>query len=177
MLTYIALTSYTIFHLVFYFQNQGVLENTLILNVDPSIIALFNLMGLYPLGFLVFVTKYHEVKKLDYIPLGLGFLLGAYAITPYFFINRKPAKKKEPWPSMIALVGLILSLTLIGFGFILGNISVLMSAFLKDSFIHIMLIDFVALTLLSVWVLKGVSKHYYLALIPIVGFFYILFTE
>lgn len=177
LITYIVLLAYTIVHVVFFFSNEGILGNLIRLEADPLLVTMFNLLGIYGLAYLIYSIKYVSPRRLDLIPLVLGFGLGAFVITPMFIKKRPIIKNDEKWVSLIALIGVILSITLLGFGLILGDYQLFIKAFMGDSFIHIMTIDFIFLTILSILISKPISKHYYLAGIPLVGFLYILFSE
>jgi hypothetical protein len=174
---YITLILYTLIHLVFFFSNQGALESLLKLEGDPLLLTLFNLLGIYPLAFMIFSIKYMVMTKKAWIPLILSFGLGGFAVTPLFIKRTYQRQKTEKYVSLLALVALVLSVMLLGFGLILGDYQVFIDAFLNDSFIHIMTIDFIALTILSILVSKQVSKSYWISAIPLVGFLYMLFSE
>ena len=177
LILYIALMTYTVIHLVFFFSNQGALTRLLKLEGDPLLLTLFNLLGIFPLAFLIFSIKYITLTKKRMVPLVLGFGLGGFAVTPLFIQMTYQRNKTEKYVSLMALVALILTVMLLGFGLILGDYQVFADTFLTDSFVHIMTIDFIALTILSVLVSKQISKLYLLSFIPLVGFLYILFSE
>lgn len=65
---YITLIFYTLIHLVFFFSNQGALESLLKLEGDPLLLTLFNLLGIYPLAFMIFSIKYMVITKKAWIP-------------------------------------------------------------------------------------------------------------
>lgn len=168
---------YAIFHLIIQFQITDTFGELLILEADPYLIAVFNLLGLFPLAFLLFGFRYLNMTKSTWVSLSMGFMLGGFALTVPF-INQDLNKKKVSHKiHMVALIGLIGAVITIGYGLILGNISDYIDAFRTDSFIHIMTLDFLFLYLLSILLSFKVYRQPYYALIPVIGFFYLIFQD
>ncbi|CDR30328.1 Uncharacterised protein [Acholeplasma oculi] len=174
---YMILIIYTIVHLTFNFSNGNILINIFMLQVDPLILAVFNMLGLFPLAFILFAFTTNKLNKLDFVPLLFGFVLGGFASTPYFIYKEKPLFRKIKWFKEIALVGMIMTFFTILGGLLMGNIHAYIDAFLNDSFVHIMTIDFIFMVFISPLILKPISKYYLLGLIPIIGIFLVIFIE
>jgi|SRR5690554_3910535 len=174
---YLGLVLYSIYHIVFNFMNGNVLMDIFAFQVDPLIISVFNLLGLFPLALIMFAYSTNKLKPIDYVPLLLGFVLGGFASTPYFIYKEKPNMKYFKWFKEISIVGIIMTTITILIGLINGNFQNYGDAFLNDSFVHIMTIDFLFLVLISPLLLKPVSRYYILGLIPIIGIFLTIFIE
>ena len=162
-LLFVGLLLYTIIHVVFFFSDTGEFYNMIKLEADPLVITLFNLSAIFGLSFLIFHMKFRSLNRLDLTALILGFGLGAFIIIPLLIKKNVVKDNNEKWLSVMALIGLILAITLLGFGLILGNYQLFINAFMQDSFVHIMAINYITLTILSVIMSKSISRHFYLA--------------
>ena len=168
---YLMLVIYALIHLVFFYRDDGMLLSVLSMNADPMLLMMFNLLGLFPVAYLLIALKTMNLTPKDFIPLGLGFMLGGFAITPLFIYKKDHIKPNKPWVKYASIFGLVGTVLVMIYGLIYGNIQVYLDAFMNDSFIHIMTIDFLFLVILSVMVLKPVSKFYYLGFIPLIGLY------
>lgn len=64
---------------------------------------------------------------------------------------------------------MIVTIFILVFGFTFGDFNNYVDAFLHDSFVHILTLDFIFLTVTSIFTLKPLTKHYYVGAIPIFG--------
>jgi len=174
---YLIFCLYTLFHLIFNFKNQGVLESIFLLEVDPLVLAVFNLLGLFPLAFLTLALSTNKLKTLDFALLFSGFMLGGFVSTIYFIRASKPTFKPIKWNQVIFILGTIITAITILSGLTFGSITTYIELFKNDTFIHIMTLDFIFMALISPLLLKPISKYYVLGLIPIIGIFTTLILE
>lgn len=174
---YLVLCFYTLFHLIFNFQNEGVLESIFLLEADPLVFAVFNLLGLFPLAFLTLALSTNKLKNLDFALLFSGFMLGGFVSTLYFIRASKPSFKPIKWLQSISILGILLTFMTIVSGLIFGSITTYIELFKSDSFIHIMTLDFIFMVFISPILLRPISKYYLLGLIPIIGIFIPLIIE
>lgn len=143
---------------------------------DPFGFMMFTLMGFYPLSFLFsnFILK-RKLTTLDFILVGLSFFFGAFALYPSYF---KAYERKE-WttsikPTFFVWIGLGLTLMLMVYGMMLGETQTFTDAFANDALIHIMTLDFIALTILSILIAREHTRFWKWTLIPLVGWWAIL---
>ena len=168
---------YAIIHLLTHFMDGGVLQLLLKNDGDPYLIMVFNLLGLFPLAFILFGLKYLKMSKTDWAFLGLGFMLGGFMLTIPFIKGTLKPKTISKRVQITALIGLIITVLIIGYGIILGDLNVYIDAFKSDSFVHIMTIDFIFLYGLSVYLSYKSMRLPWISLIPVVGFYYLLFQD
>ncbi|WP_025724751.1 hypothetical protein [Acholeplasma granularum] len=169
--SYVLLIIYTIYHLVFKYSSLNLLSDIFSMNVDPLILAVFNLLGMFPLTFLLFAITTNKLNKVDFIFLFLGFVLGGFAVAPYFIYKKNPKYRNIRVFKYTSFILMFTTIIIIIFGLILGNFQVYLNAFLNDSFIHIMTIDFIFMIFISPLILKPVSRYYLLGFMPIVGIY------
>lgn len=168
---------YAIIHLMTDFMDGGVLQTLITNEADPYLFMVFNLLGLFPLAFILFGLKYLQMDKTDWIFLGLGFMLGGFMLTIPFIQGELKPKKISKKVQVTALIGLIITVLVIGYGIILGDFNVYFNAFMTDSFVHIMTLDFIFLYGLSIYLSCRTMKLPWISLIPVVGFYYLLFQD
>lgn len=143
---------------------------------DPFGFMMFVLMGFYPISFFLsnLILK-RKLTALDWVLTGLGFLFGAFALYPSYF---REYERKE-WttsikPTFLVWIGLGLTLMFMVYGMMLGETQTYTDAFAQDTMIHIMTLDFIALTILSILIAKEHTRFWRWALIPLVGWWAIL---
>ena len=168
---YVFLIIYTLIHLIFFYQDDGMLIALLSMNADPMLFMMFNLLGLFPFAFLLHALKAMKLDIKDFIPLGLGFMLGGFAIAPLFIFKKENIQTNQTWIKWGSIFGGFFTIIMIIYGLVFGSFNTYIDAFLNDSFIHIMTLDFLFLVVLTITVLKPVSKYYYLGIIPVVGLY------
>ncbi|MBF2097754.1 MAG: DUF2834 domain-containing protein [Gloeomargaritaceae cyanobacterium C42_A2020_066] len=155
--------------------------------INPLIVALFNLMGVWPAIYASVLLIDGRGQRWPAWPFVLGsFAVGAFALLPYLALrqpNPQFVGAKGGWltwwdsrlnGSLLALV----TLGLLTYGFSQGNWADFVEAWRTSRFIHVMSLDFCCLTLLfplilrddlrrrslhQPWLLGGIS------LLPLVG--------
>ena len=125
--------------------------------INPLIISLFNLMGIWPAVYACVLFADGRGQRLRAFPFVLGsFAVGAFILLPYLIFrhpNPQFSGSKDwllkIWDSRItAIVLLIGALTLMIFGFSQGNWQDFIQQWKSDRFIHVMSLDFCLLSLL-----------------------------
>jgi hypothetical protein len=155
--------------------------------INPLIVALFNLMGIWPMIYAAILCTEGRSQTIPVWPFAVGsFFLGAFALLPYL-ASRKPEPEWVGEPSRIASVlssrwiGVLLSLAaiaLLGLGLSQGNWPDFWQQWQTSRFIHVMSLDFCLLSLLFPVLLGddmarrgwANSRWYWaIALIPLLG--------
>ncbi len=174
---YVILVGYSLIHVLFFFRNNGVLMDIIEMKADPLVFSLFNLMGLFPLSFLIYAWLYEDLTKKDYPYFIFSFMLGAFALTPYFLKTKEVPRLRKHRPKLFLLVMSVISMLVIIYGLTLGSFINYGNAFMSDSFVHIMTFDFLFMIGLSAYLMYPIKKRWYIAFIPVVGFYYLLSTK
>lgn len=137
---------------------------------EAWLMTVFSWLGIFPAIFACLLLKTPANERGSRVPVWpfvlLSFGLGAFALLPYFAWSSPKRSRRGTEHhhfgyrrSIIGRIaghklthGILLLLTLgtACYGFIQGHPAVYMEAFRQSSFVHIMTIDFVVLTLLSV---------------------------
>jgi hypothetical protein len=126
-------------------------------NINPLIVALFNLMGIWPMAYacLALIDGHHQNALAWPFVLG-AFGLGAFLLLPYL-IWRDPNPTFTPpkstllrwvdsrWLGLSLLVG---SVVLMGYGIYAGDWADFVAQWQTSRFIHVMSLDFCLLWLL-----------------------------
>jgi hypothetical protein len=159
--------------------------------INPLIIALFNLMGIWPLIYLPLMLADGQEQKIAAWPFAMAsFMVGAFAILPYLaFRSGHPTDHASPQRARNWLdrgmtsrwygLGIALAaVTLLTYGLLVGNWSEFIHQWQTSRFIHVMSLDFCLLWLLfpvlwradlKRW--SGAQARYTwgLVLVPVVG--------
>jgi hypothetical protein len=183
-LAWSVLLVYSVFHLLFAYQDAGVFGNIIRMEGNFLILSIFNLMGLFPIAFLFYFLKYEKLpfSKARIATLILSFMTGAFALYPLCFNlnNEKHLKNDNRLNKLLnystIIFGLV-SLVLIMGGLFLGSFSNYFEMFSNDSLIHIMTLDFILLYVLSIYILKVKNLKYQYAFIPVFGFYLAIFIH
>ncbi|MEA5512235.1 DUF2834 domain-containing protein [Crocosphaera sp. UHCC 0190] len=131
--------------------------------INPLIIALFNIMGIWPVIYSVLLFRDGQQQKIPAWPFAVGsFALGAFALLPYLVL-REPITTIQPklkevkseskllqilesrWLGIGILIGVM---TLLTYGFGQGNWSDFVQQWQTNRFIHVMSLDFCMLAIL-----------------------------
>jgi hypothetical protein len=160
-------------------------------NLNPLIVALFNLMGVFPgvYACLLFADgRGQNVPAWLFVSLSFG--IGAFGLLPYFALrspNPKFCGEKNLfirfWDSRLTGLGLsAIAISLIIFGLKTGDLNANWTDYLQQfqtsRFIHVMSLDFLLLSLVFSWVLgddmkrRGLDSKLIFALVsslPLVG--------
>jgi hypothetical protein len=156
--------------------------------INPTIVALFNLMGVYPLIYACILCSDGHGQKVPawlFVLLSMG--VGAFALLPYFAL-RQPNPKfvgQKNWFIKLTdsrITGLIIAvatIVLLIYGYKYGDWIDFLDQWESNRFIHVMTLDFIMLTLLFPWILgddmarRGLDRNSFLyfliATIPLIG--------
>lgn len=154
---------------------------------EPSLLAMFTLLGLYPLTFACMLLR-HDDRKVPAWPFVLvSFALGVFALLPYYILTsathagshdlRLSEKLRRTAESQTThAVLFVLTLGVMVWGLLAGDFGVYAEAFRTSHFVNVMTLDFGLLTLLSVYAIYTGSRRRslpqamaLLGLIPILG--------
>lgn len=159
---------------------------------EPLVIALLFMLGVWPIvfGLLLLENDQATISALPYVIC--SFLLGAFALLPYFIFHRDLRSRENRTSQRVQemiqnpffpFALLIFSMIFVVYGLVYGNFAVYEAAFYSTRIVHVMTLNFVVLTLLSI---LGITHHSYhqkgygskwclLGLIPIFGSLLYLF--
>ncbi len=132
-------------------------------DINPIIIALFNIMGIWPVIYSALLLPDGQTQNIYAWPFAvISFALGAFALLPYLIL-REPitdikveeitlseSKSKlleileSPWLGVGILIGVIV---LLSYGFWQGNWSDFVQQWQTNRFIHVMSLDFCLLAM------------------------------
>jgi len=122
--------------------------------VDAGVIAVFNLLGIWPLLYAALLLAEGSGRTLKAWPFVLGScFLGAFALLPYLALREDDGRFLGTHSGLVRffemrLVGIILfsiTLTLVIFGLSRGEQSGYLTLFSVEPFVHIMSLDFLVL--------------------------------
>ncbi|HEY9652563.1 MAG TPA: DUF2834 domain-containing protein, partial [Coleofasciculaceae cyanobacterium] len=155
--------------------------------INPLIIALFNIMGIWPMIYSALLFIDGREQKIPAWPFVTGsFGVGAFALLPYLALrqpNRQFMGSKgiflkvidSRWLGVALLLG---TLALLGFGLLKGDWADFIQQWQTNRFIHVMSLDFCLLCLLFPALLgddmarrglKNSSLFWVVTLVPLVG--------
>lgn len=142
MVLYIIFVVYSIVSMVF---NRPVTLDFLALiqlQGDALLVMVFNMLGVFPLYYILVASTYEKQKWYVYMLFGLSFMFGAFATIPGLILlkgnQKEKSKTQERFLIILPLTLLVMSIV----GIVLGNIDDYVQLFLNDQFVHIMTIDF-----------------------------------
>jgi hypothetical protein len=156
-------------------------------DINPLIIALFNLMGVWPLIYTSLLIIDGRDQKIIAWPFAFAsFVVGAFAILPYLtlrqpnsnFTGKKNLVIKLLDSHWLGVIALITAAILIAYGLINGNWSDYWHQWQTSRFIQVMSLDFCLLTLLCPILLqddltrRGLKNPFLLpviSLLPLIG--------
>ena len=163
--------------------------------INPLVVSLFNLMGIYPLIYSAVLLIDGRGQKIPAWPFVLGsFAVGAFAILPYLALRQaNPVFSGEKngliklldsrWFGLSLLLG---ALALLIYGFSQGNGADFISQWQSSRFIHVMSLDFYFLSLVFPLLLKddmsrrgmkNPSVFWLVSLLPLLGPAWYLFLR
>ncbi|MGR9048690.1 hypothetical protein ACQ4XT_08680 [Halobacillus faecis] len=166
--------------------NLGYLDQLLTMDEpDPFLLMVFSFLGIYPLVFVALLIG-EDHGRLPLWPFLLGmFMLGAFALMPYFFLSKAREIKRGRIPDWFVkifhtrffiFVLMAVTAVLLWHGLGNGDDQAYWRAFQTSNFVHVMTIDFMVLTLLSIFVIywkerrDGRATHrHWMGAIPIFG--------
>ena len=174
---WISLVMYSIIYGFSFGFNSDLLPQLIQGEADGFSSSFFNWMGLVPFYFLIDASLDKDRPRLSWVPLGLGFFLGAYSsLWGYEHLTGK--RNKVTFIKKISLIALLLaSGWLIIDALVNTNPSFYFSQFFQDALVGIMTIDFLILYGWSVVLAKSRYQSWWLALVPMVGFGLLILFE
>jgi hypothetical protein len=131
--------------------------------INPLIIALFNLMGIWPLIYSGVIYVDGRGQEIPAWPFAVGsFFLGAFMLLPYLILRRpnQPFEGEKTglvsWfeSRLLGVIIVISSLVLLGYGILQGNVTDFIEQWKTSRFINVMSLDFCLLILLFPILLK-----------------------
>lgn len=174
---------------------------------EPWLLTVFSWLGIFPAVYAcLLLRKSVEARENERTPAWpfvlFSFGLGAFALLPYYAWNSNlpkrhtyndvPSAKQQSKPSISRVTAhklthsvlLVLTLGTAYYAITKGNTERFVEAFNQSSFVHIMTIDFVVLTLLSTLAIFRDTRHTgrtaywtWAGLVPLVGPIMYLLTE
>ncbi|WP_411346283.1 hypothetical protein ACE3MZ_09985 [Paenibacillus sp. WLX1005] len=156
---------------------------------EPSLLAMFTLLGLFPLSYACLLLRTDD-RVVPAWPFVIGsFALGAFALLPYFIVTASgkwgerthrirtaDSIRRSTEGAATHWILLILTVFVMGYGLLGGHGAAYHQAFDTSAFVHTMTIDFVILTIVSVYAIHVDERMQrqpaglaWIGLIPIVG--------
>ncbi len=130
-------------------EQQAQLMQLLTLNwagISAWKVVLFNLLGVWPMVMAIFLWP--ERQRLAYWPFGcLSFVLGMYALLPYFIFRQPMARLKDDalsrWLTQRSTLVVLMSVSvlLLAYGFSFGDIGVFAQELKNEHFVFAMTLD------------------------------------
>lgn len=148
---------------------------------DPSVIALFNMMGLWPTLFLVRLRRELLAGPVPALPfVVVSFFLGGFALLPYLIVrpllkDRRQGEVGERFGDLLAApvasgVLLVAAGGLGAWAFVRGDVTVLLSMIRTDGFVSTMSLDFVCLWLAyGLLALEKTDRPWAVTALPLIG--------
>ncbi|WP_322904213.1 hypothetical protein [Paenibacillus campi] len=190
LLIWLAFIGYAVFLTPGTGEADPYLRSLLTLQADePSLMAMFTLLGLFPLAYACLLLR-GDNRGIPAWPFVIGsFALGAFALLPYFILTASgrwaehhhdvrtaPSIRRSAEGAATHWILLLLTVGVIAYGWIGGDQAAYAQAFNSSSFVHTMTIDFVVLTLLSVYAISRDERAIrqpagimWIGLIPVIG--------
>lgn len=155
--------------------------------INAAIVALFNLMGIWPMAYACLALIDGHGQKAPAWPFVVGsFGLGAFLLLPYLILRQPNPTFYPPKSKLLALVDsrwlglslLVGSLVLMGYGFYAGDWADFIVQWQNSRFIHVMSLDFCLLWLLVPSLLgddmarRGVKNSqlfWFVSVLPLIG--------
>ena len=154
--------------------------------INPLIVALFNVMGLWPVIYAAVALADGRSQSFPVWPfVAASFGLGAFALLPYLALRQSSASFEGELGRWIKLlesrwvaIGVFLFGTgLLGYGFIVGSWSDFVAQWQTSRFIHVMSLDFCVLSMLFPFTLlrddmarRGLQQFWIWGLVAIAPF-------
>lgn len=123
--------------------------------VDAGVIAVFNLLGVWPALYAAHLLADGLGRRLPAWPFVLGScFFGAFALLPYLALREDDGKLRSETSRTVRFfearaVGVILlltTLTLVGLGLVVGNLDAYATLFSSEPLVYIMTLDFLVLS-------------------------------
>ena len=171
---WVGLIGWSVFYNAFITTQSTYLNEYFANELDGFSVAIFNVMGFFPLLFILDGFLYHRFNRLKWL-LWTSFVLGGFVVFPVYLFGRSSRRSFTGNVRSITLV--IYWLTTFVSGYFLWTLwstldnTTYFDRLFSDVFIGIMTIDFLVLYALSIVRSGTVSPRWsWLSLIPLVGF-------
>lgn len=156
-------------------------------SINAYIVALFNLMGVFPCVYACLLASDGQGQKVPaWIFSGLSFVVGAFALLPYFalresnpvFIGKKGWNVKILDSRLTGVAIAAIAIYFLVYGFSSGNWTDFVQQWQTSRFVHVTSLDFCMLSLMFPWLLsddmqrRGMSNDRFftfVAVIPLIG--------
>ena len=133
--------------------------------INWVVITLFNLMGVWPLIFMVIFGIESKTQRIPAWPFIIGsFFLGAFVLMPYFGLRNLPSATEKGIPykgivksldgRILPVILLVVTIGLVLMAVIAGDWADYATQFQKNGFVHVMSLDFLMFTALFPIALK-----------------------
>lgn len=154
--------------------------------INPALVAVFNAMGLWPMVYAAVVLVDGHGQRLPAWPfVAASFAVGAFAMLPYLAL-RSPVAWAGPEDRVLRVVGsrwfgaglAVAAMALLGWGLLAGDWPNFWHQWQTSRFVHVMTLDFCALSLLFPVLLiedlprRGLSQRWIVPVVlalPLVG--------
>lgn len=145
---------------------------------EPSVVALFQLMGVWPVAMLALLAPRLRRSPVTLWPFVLGsMVLGAFSLLPGLALGgaTAPVARWQSWVGSRGLASLLLAAAVVLFGWaaVAGSPSRFLEIWRTDQFVHIMALDFVALSVASVVIAheqrEALGPNWWWAAVPLLG--------
>ncbi|GEN54538.1 hypothetical protein [Halobacillus faecis] len=174
--------------------NLGYLNQLITMNdPDPFLLMVFSFLGIYPLLYVALLID-EDRSGLPLWPFLLGmFMLGAFALMPYFFLSRARNKREGRIPYWLVKVFharmfisflVVVTIALLWYGVSQGYFWFYWHDFQTSNFVHVMTIDFMVLSILTIFVIYWKERRYgkvnrmhWFGSIPILGALFYMFIR
>jgi hypothetical protein len=174
---WIFFVTYSIIYGFTFGLDGDLLSNLLTGQADGFSTLFFNWMGLVPLYFLMDASLDKNRPWVSWIPLVLGFLLGAYS-TLWGYQNLTGNRNKLTMVKTILLyILLVTSAWMLVNAVILIQSTNYFSLIFQDALVGIMTIDFLVLFIWSIALSKSRYRLWWLSFLPMVGFGLLVLIE
>lgn len=140
---------------------------------EPAVIALFNLMGVWPFALAAQLAPWLRRRPVPLWPFAIGSMfLGAFVLLPGIAIGGTPvpAASWQRWlakPAWLAVLALA-TFALVAYG-ATGSAAGFAHAFRTEQFVHVMTLDFVSLWALSILVARERGGPWAITAVPVLG--------
>lgn len=123
---------------------------------DLLLVMVFNMLGVFPMLFLLILFKYEKQAWYVYVLFFLGFMLGGFVLLPGVMLLKEKPKTQHTLHKLLSVLLPLILIVMLIVGILFGDFSLYIDAFMQDRFVHIMTIDLFVL-ILTPYVLGYIS--------------------
>ncbi|MEZ4317785.1 MAG: hypothetical protein R3F61_09785 [Myxococcota bacterium] len=141
---------------------------------EPLVVALFQLMGVWPLALAALLAPWLRREPVPLWPFALGSMaLGAFSLLPGLALGGTPvppARWQQRLGSRVVAGGIAVpALVLFGWGVVAGSPSAFAAIWRTEQFVHVMALDFLTLWAVSIGVARHQGGPWALTFVPVLG--------